>query len=58
VHADDAADLVKLVPRFAPVVSRIERVGGALVLLTAIYFFYLSAFYAGIAPAIDWLLLK
>lgn len=53
-----ATDLVKLVPRFAPVVSRIERVGGALVLLTALYFFYLSAFYAGLAPAIDWLLLK
>lgn len=53
-----ATDLVKLVPRFAPVVSRIERVGGALVLLAALYFFYLSAFYAGLAPAIDWLLLK
>lgn len=53
-----AADLVKLVPRFAPVVSRIERVGGALVLVAALYFFYLSAFYAGLAPAIDWLLLR
>jgi cytochrome c-type biogenesis protein len=53
-----AADLVKLVPRFAPVVPRIEFAGGALVLLAAFYFFYLSAFYAGLAPAIDWLLLK
>lgn len=53
-----ATDLVKLVPRFAPVVSRIELAGGALVLLAALYFFYLSAFYAGLAPAIDWLLLK
>ncbi len=53
-----ATDLVKLVPRFAPVVSRIEHAGGALVLVAAFYFFYLSAFYAGLAPAVDWLLLK
>lgn len=53
-----ATDLVKLVPRFAPVVPRIEFAGGVLVLLAALYFFYLSAFYAGLAPAIDWLLLK
>lgn len=53
-----ATDLVKLVPRFAPAVPRIELAGGALVLLAALYFFYLSAFYAGLAPAIDWLLLK
>ncbi|MBI1965677.1 MAG: sulfite exporter TauE/SafE family protein [Betaproteobacteria bacterium] len=53
-----AADLVKLVPRFAPVIPRIEFAGGVLVLLAAFYFFYLSAFYAGLAPAVDWLLLK
>ena len=53
-----ATDLVKLVPRFAPVVPRIEFAGGLLVLLAALYFFYLSAFYAGLAPAFDWLLLK
>lgn len=58
VVAAVATDLVKLAPRFAPVMSRIELVGGVLVLLAALYFFYLSAFYAGLAPAIDWLLLQ
>jgi cytochrome c-type biogenesis protein len=53
-----AADLVKLVPRVAPMLPRIERAGAALVLLAAVYFFYLSAFRAGLAPAIDWLLLR
>ncbi len=53
-----ATDLVKLVPRFAPALPRIERTGGVLVLLAAAYFFYLSAFQAGLAPAIEWLLLK
>ena len=58
VAAAAAADLVKLVPRFAPIVPRIERAGGVLVVLVAFYFFYLSAFYAGLAPAIDWLILR
>jgi cytochrome c-type biogenesis protein len=53
-----ATDVVKLVPRFAPVIPRIEFTGGLLVLLAALYFFYLSAFYAGLAPPINWLLLK
>jgi cytochrome c-type biogenesis protein len=51
-----ATDLVKLVPRAAPLLPRIERVGAVLVLLAAAYFFYLSAFQAGLAPAIEWLL--
>ncbi|HXF66454.1 MAG TPA: cytochrome c biogenesis protein CcdA [Burkholderiales bacterium] len=58
VVAAVATDLVKLVPRFAPLVRRIEFAGGLLVLLAALYFFYLSAFYAGLAPAIDRLILK
>jgi len=53
-----AADVVKLVPRFAPVIPRIEFAGGLLVLLAAAYFLHLSAFYAGLAPAVDWLLLR
>jgi cytochrome c-type biogenesis protein len=53
-----AADVVKFVPRVAPLMPWIERAGGALVLAAALYFFYLSAFYAGLAPAIDWLLLR
>jgi len=53
-----ATDMVKLVPRFAPVIPRIEFAGGLLVLLAAAYFFYLSAFYAGLAPAVEWLLLR
>jgi cytochrome c-type biogenesis protein len=53
-----ATDLVKLVARVAPVLPRIERAGAVLVLLAAAYFFYLSAFQAGLAPAIDWLLSK
>ncbi|MEX1074023.1 MAG: cytochrome c biogenesis protein CcdA, partial [Burkholderiales bacterium] len=53
-----ATDLAKLVPRVAPLLPRIERVGAVLVLLAAAYFFYLSAFQAGFAPAIEWLLLR
>jgi len=53
-----ATDLAKLVPRVAPLLPRIERVGAVLVLLAAAYFFYLSAFQAGLAPAIEWLLLR
>jgi len=53
-----ATDLVKLVPRVAPALPRIERAGGVVVLLAAAYFFYLSAFHAGLAPAIEWLLLR
>jgi cytochrome c-type biogenesis protein len=53
-----AADVVKFVPRVAPFLPWVERFGGALVLAAALYFFYLSAFYAGLAPAIDWLLLR
>lgn len=53
-----ATDFVKLVPRFAPVIPRIEFAGGVLVLVASLYFFYLSALYTGLAPAIDWLILK
>ena len=53
-----ATDVVKLVPRVAPLMPWIERSGGVLVLVAALYFFYLSAFHAGLAPAIDWLILR
>jgi cytochrome c-type biogenesis protein len=53
-----AADVVKFVPRVAPLMPWIERLGGALVLAAALYFFYLSAFYAGLAPEIGWLILR
>lgn len=36
----------------------VAAVATDLVLLAAAYFFYLSAFQAGLAPAIEWLLLR
>lgn len=56
VVAAVAPDLVKLVPRVAPLIPRIEFAGGVLVLIAASYFLYLSAFYAGLAPAAGGLL--
>lgn len=43
-----AVEAIKGVPRFATWVPKIERAGGILLLLAALYFFYQSAVYAGL----------
>ena len=47
-----AADSVKQLERFAPFVPKIERIGGALVLIAALFFAYQSAGYFGLVPLI------
>ena len=50
VAAGVATGTVKHLRRAAPLVPRIERVGGVLVLLAAVLFLYQSAAYAGLVP--------
>lgn len=45
-----ATETIKAVPRLTMWVPRIERAGGILLLLAAVYFLYRSALYAGLAP--------
>lgn len=45
-----ATETIKSVPRFMTWVPRIERAGGILLLVAAVYFLYQSAVYFGLAP--------
>lgn len=47
-----AADRLKDLPRFMTLAPKIERASGALLLLVAVYFFYQSAVYEGLAPVL------
>lgn len=51
-----AADGAKRVPRFTLWVPTVERVGGALLLIAALYFLYQSAAAGGLAPPLQALL--
>lgn len=55
VVAGAAAGAVKHVRHLAPLVPQIERAGGILVLISAAYFFYSSAVFAGLAPPIPFI---
>ena len=50
IVAGAATGAVKHMRKLAPLVPRIERVGGVLVLIGAAFFFYQSAVHAGLAP--------
>lgn len=51
-----ATQAVKRVPRFALWVPTIERAGGILLLVAALYFLYQSAVYSGLAPPLQFLM--
>jgi cytochrome c-type biogenesis protein len=51
--AGTAAGSVKQLRRLAPWVPRIEKAGGALLLVAAVYFLYQSAVYRGWVPPLD-----
>lgn len=50
-----AVEAIKGVPRFMTWVPKIERAGGVLLLLAALYFFYQSAVYAGLVAPLEFL---
>lgn len=51
-----ATQAVKRAPRFTPWVPMIERAGGILLLVAALFFLYQSAVYSGLAPPIQFLM--
>ncbi|MDA8248593.1 MAG: sulfite exporter TauE/SafE family protein [Rhodospirillales bacterium] len=50
-----AVEAIKGVPRFMTWVPKMERAGGVLLLLAALYFFYQSAVYAGLMAPLEFL---
>ena len=48
-----ATETIKSVPSFMMWVPKIERAGGVLLLLAAVYFLYQSAVYAGLVPPLE-----
>ena len=53
--AGTATGAVKHLPRLAPLVPKLERAGGVLLLLAALYFVYQSAAFAGFVPPFQFL---
>jgi cytochrome c-type biogenesis protein len=55
IVAGAATDAIKHLRKVTPLVPRIERAGGVLVLIAAAYFLYRSTFYAGLAPPVPFI---
>jgi cytochrome c-type biogenesis protein len=53
--AGSATGAVKHLRRATPLVPKLERAGGVLLLLAALYFVYQSAAYAGLVPPFQFL---